>query len=136
METRKVYRIEIPESKSGMWYDEHGEMDKKIHKLCPNSISSTIPMPYDELHRKDDKVWNSAGKSIENMNQWFTREDVETLVNNGFKLYEFIVTEWQELEMEILFTREGVVEQTEIPIDDVWEPINNIQQGRRSAMLN
>lgn len=136
MEPRTIYRIEIPHANRGMWYNENGELDKEINRLCPDSIAGNIPMPYNPKHRKDGRVWNSAGKSIENMNQWFSREDAETLVNNGFKLYEFVVTEWQELEMEILFTREGVIKQTEIPIDDVWEPINNIQQGRRSAMLN
>jgi len=118
--TRKIFRIEVPNGKNGMWYNEHGELEKTIHILCPNAIAKDFPMDYNPIHRKDGKVWQSAAKNVENMNQWFSREDAESLVSHGFKLIEFEVNEWNELDMEILFTREGVVSQREIPIDDVW----------------
>lgn len=35
--------------------------------------------------------------------------------------FEFEVKEFQELEMEILFTREGVIYQKEIPIEAIWK---------------
>lgn len=120
MKTKTVYRIENPKHMHGMWYDNKGEFDPIINELCPNALAKDFPMPYDEKHKKDGKEWYSAGKSIENMNEWFTREDAENLVNNGFELFEFEITEWQELEMEILFTREGVVDKKTIPIETVW----------------
>ena len=83
-------------------------------------------MPLNPLHQKDGKIWQSAGKSIENMNQWFTSEDAKNLYNNGFKLFQFNVNMFQELEMEILFCREGVIDQKEIPLENVWE---NIKKG-------
>lgn len=117
---KTIYRIENPQSKHGMWYNENAELDPIIQTLCPTSKSKDLPMDYNEKHRKDGKVWNSAGRSIEEMNYWFSKEDAINLCNNGFKLFEFVVTEYQELEHEILFTREGVISQKEIHIDLVW----------------
>ena len=79
METKIVYRIENPEDKDGMWYTKEGILRKKIHILCPNGIAKDFPMPFNPLHKKDGHIWNSAGKSIENMNQWFTPEDAINL---------------------------------------------------------
>jgi hypothetical protein len=122
MEIKTIYRIELPGERSGMWYNKDGVFRKTIHLLCPKGIAKDFPMPANyELHRKDNKIWQSAGKSIENMNQWFTAEDAKSLYNNGFKLFQFETTMFQELEMEILFCRDGVIRQTEIPLEKVWK---------------
>jgi hypothetical protein len=102
-----------------VWRD--GVLKKKIHIICPNGIAKDFPMPYNPLHRKDAKVWKSAGKSIENMNQWFTSEDAKSLFDNGFRLYEFKTKVWQELEMEILFVPSEVESKVEIPLNKVWD---------------
>jgi hypothetical protein len=120
MELRTIYRIENPLDEDGMWYGGDGILKKKIHILCPNGIAKDFPMPFNPLHRKDGKVWKSAGKSVENMNQWFTLEDAKSLYENGFRLYEFKTRVWQELEMEILFVPTEVESKIEIPIYTVW----------------
>ncbi len=120
--TRKVYRIEVPESKHGMWYNEKGMFLKTIHILCPNGLAKDFPMPLNlELHRKDGEIWNSAGGSVEQMNHWFTPEDAKSLMNKGFKLFEFEVGNWQQLDHEILFTRRSIIMQKEIPLEIVWD---------------
>lgn len=118
-----IYRIEHPIDRNGMWYTENGILQKRIHILCPNGIAKDIPMPFNPLHQLNGKIWNSAGKSIDNMNQWFTAEDAINLYNNGFKLFEFLVEDdmTQELENEILFCREGIIKQKEIPLEVVWK---------------
>lgn len=121
-ETRIIYRIEIPEDKNGMWYSKDGIFQKKIHIICPEGIAKDFPMPLNlELHRKDGLVWNSAGASIEQMNHWFTPTDAVNLMNNGFKLFEFEVNLFQELEHETLFCRDGVISQKTIPLETVWD---------------
>lgn len=121
METRKVYRIENPIDKDGMWYNKDGIFRKTIHILCPNGIAKDFPMPENlALHRMDGYVWNSAGKSAENMNQWFTADDALNLYHNGFKLFEFETSMFHELPMEILFCRKGIVSQKEIPLESIW----------------
>lgn len=122
MELRKIYRIENPQDMDGLWYTKEGVFRKNIGILCPNGIAKDFPMPLNlELHRKDGDIWNSAGKSIENMNAWFTPMDAINLMNNGFKLFQFEVNKFQELENEILFTRAGIITQKEIPLEEVWD---------------
>ena len=121
METKIVYRIENPEDKDGMWYTKDGILRKKIHILCPDGIAKDFPMPFNPIHKKDGHIWQSAGKNIENMNQWFTASDAINLFNNGFKLFEFETTMFQELEMEVLFCRKGVMKQREIPLESIWD---------------
>lgn len=82
-----------------------------------------------KLHRKDGEIWNSAGKSIEDMNYWFTPLDAVNLINNGFKLFQFEVNMFQELDMEILFCRKGIVSQKEIPLETVWD-VASVLNGR------
>ena len=129
LKTVKVYRIEIPEDKNGMWYNKNGVFQKKIHILCPNGIAKDIPMPLNlALHRKDGDIWNSAGASIEQMNAWFSPQDAVNLMNGGFKLFEFVVSKFQELEFETLFTRSGIISQRTIPLETVWDIKNLVAE--------
>lgn len=119
---RTIYRIEKPEGRHGMWYDSEGKFDPVIQELCPNGAAKDFPMPKNlELHRKDDRVWNSGGKSIADMRYWFSAQDAIGLLGHGFKLFEFEVTMFQELDKEILFCRDGIITQKEIPLDEIWE---------------
>lgn len=128
--SRTIFRIEKPEEKGGMWYDHNGVFRKSIHILCPNGIAKDFPMPLNlELHRKGGEIWNSAGASIEQMNHWFTAMDAINLMNNGFKLFEFEVNMFQDLENEILFCRKGIIQQKEIPLENVWD-IRSVLNGR------
>lgn len=122
MITKTIYRIENPLDRDGMWYTKEGVFRKNIHILCPDGIAKDFPMPLNlKLHRKDGEIWNSAGKSIENMNQWFTSSDAINLYNKGFKLFEFEVNMFQELEFEILFCRKGIIKQKEILLETIWD---------------
>lgn len=128
--TRTVFRIEEPDGKNGMWYNKDGVLQKRIHILCPYGTAKDFPMPLNlKLYRKGGEIWNSAGKSIENMNHWFTPMDAVNLINNGFKLFQFEVNMFQELEMEILFCRKGIVSQKEIPLENVWD-VASVLNGR------
>jgi hypothetical protein len=118
-----VYRIENPVEKHGMWYNNNGVMQKKIHILCPNGIAKDLPMPLrTELHRKDGHVWLSAAKDSAVMNSFFHPQDAANLYNNGYKLFEFATTMFQVLEWgEVLFCRKGIVSQKEIPLETLWD---------------
>lgn len=119
--TKTIFRIEHPEDMNGLWYTKKGVFRKRIDVICPNGIAKDFPMPLNlELHRKDGDIWNSGGKSIEDMNTWFAPQDAINLYNLGFRLFEFEVEKFQELETEILFTRNGIITQKEIPLELVW----------------
>jgi hypothetical protein len=121
MKQKTLYRIATDKG-HGMWYDENGNPDGAIFRLCPDAKAVSIPMGYKSIHYDFNKLWYSAGDSIEMMQYWFTRYDAERLFNGGFKLYKIESTEYRILENEILFTMEGVIDMQEISIDDVWTP--------------
>jgi hypothetical protein len=120
MKTKTLYRIANTKG-HGMWYNEKGEPDGAIFRLCPDAKAVQIPMGYKSIHSDFGKQWYSAGDSIEMMQYWFTRYDAERLIDGGFKLFKIESTEYRVLENEILFTQEGVTNIEEIPIDEVWE---------------
>lgn len=119
--TKTIYRVENPVTEHGMWYDNKGIFEPIIHRLCPNGISKNLPMEFNPDHKRDGKDWFSAGKGIDNMQSWFSYEDIHLLLKNGFNLYEIKVSEWQEKDCEVLFTREGITEYKKIPISDIWK---------------
>lgn len=117
---KTIYRIE--KEWRSMWYDNEGRFDPIIHDLCPYGIAKDFPMPLNlDLHRKDGLIWYSAGKSIQNMNEWFSPLDAVNLVRNEFQLFKIKVNNYQELENEILFCKSGIVEKTPIPLEEVWD---------------
>jgi hypothetical protein len=121
METITLYRIATPKG-HGMWYNENGEPDGAIFRLCPDAKAVDVPMGYKSIHYDFGKLWYSAGDSIPMMKYWFTRYDAQRLVDGGFKIFEIESAEYRKLEHEILFTKEGVTSIKEISIDDIWEP--------------
>ena len=119
MKAVTIYRIENPDTMHGMWYRLDGTYDPFI-KTLTEGISKDLPMDKHPRYSFKGIPWFSAGKSVENMNQWFSASDAKELNEAGYKLFSFIVQEYQMEEMQCLFTRRGVIEQVEIPLEDIW----------------
>lgn len=118
---REIYRIERRNSMNGMWYTAEGKFEPIIQDLCPNSIAKDFPMGYSKDHKTNGKNWYSAVKNKKDMHYWFSKEDATNLINNDFKLMRYLVKEWIEKEHEILFTRESIIFEEEINLNEVWE---------------
>lgn len=114
----KIYRIESPVGRS-LWYTPTGEFNPFINNLT-NALAKDFPMGFDAKFKEGGLDWLSAGKSIENMKTWFSKQDIEELLGYEYKLYEFIVREYKIEENQALFTRRGVVRQIEVPVEKVW----------------
>lgn len=115
-----IYRIENPITNNGMWYNHLGEYDPFILRLTDGK-SKGLPMGYNELHKRDNRDWYSGTDSRDQLEDWFSLKDVNELMESGYYLYKFIVTEWNELEHEVLFTREGIISQTRLEMSDLWD---------------
>ena len=118
---RKIYRIERRDSMNGMWYTAEGKFKPTIQDLCPNSRAKDFPMGYSKDHKTNGKNWYSAGKNKKDMHYWFSKEDATNLINNDFKVMCYLVEEWIEKEHEILFTRESIVFEEEINLEEIWK---------------
>lgn len=106
----EVFRFENPNTQAGMWYNNKGELDPFITKLTDGKAKS-LPMPFNPLQKKDGKDWYSGVDSHESFAYWFSEQDMKELLAAGYILYRFVVTEYQVLETEVLFTRESIIEQ-------------------------
>ena len=120
MKTVTIYRIENTETNHGMWYRLDGTYDPFIMTLT-EGISRDLPMEKHPRYQKDNVAWFSAGKSIENMNQWFSPRDAQELHDAGYELFSFTVKEYQMEEHQCLFTRRGVLSSERIPLDFIWD---------------
>ena len=115
MSTKTLFRLER-KSGDGMWYNADGTFNPSIRTICPGSINATIPMDYSELYKRDGKVWNSACDNLDSLYAWFPKKDMIKLVDNGFMLFEYVVTNWVEIEKgEIIFSQDSVITKTLLP---------------------
>lgn len=119
----KTYRIENETTQHGMWYREDGSYDPFIMKLTEGR-SRDLPMGYNEIYSKHGLQWFSSGGSIEDMKLWFSDRDALELFQSGYKLFQYEAQQVQVLEHEVIFTREGVLGKTEIPLNTIWN-VNN-----------
>lgn len=118
-DTLVVYRIENSASQHGMWYRADGSYDPFI-KTIPNAKSADLPMEPHERYGQRGRRWYSAAASIELMHYWFTKEDAQALAAAGYEVFEFEVSEYIVEEFQVIFTRESIIRQTLIPLEDVW----------------
>lgn len=116
----KIYRIENQETNHGMWYDKNGNYNPFIERLTDGK-SASLPMDYDERYGDGGVRWYSGCSDIETMQHWFSDQDAKELSINGYKLYIFETAVAKEEELQTLFIREGIVRQTEIPLDVIWD---------------
>lgn len=118
-----LYRIERLETEHGMWYTGEGKYDPFIFTLTEGK-SRHLPMGYDERYGKDGFRWRSACADKELLKTWFSKKDAEELMEAGYSMYRLESTQYVHEEFQTIFTREGLVGRTQIPLWEVWD-INN-----------
>jgi len=64
--------------------------------------------------RKDCKAWFCAFKSIEQMNEWVTPEEIKQLLNMGFKVFSITTEVYQEGEYQVIFSKEDIFTKNDI----------------------
>lgn len=74
------YRIAHENTTQGLWYNAFGEFTGLIHKELNFCMNSTLPMPFDP----DIVGWLSVTDSLEDLFNWFSKEDINRLENYGF----------------------------------------------------
>lgn len=116
----KIFRIENQETFHGMWYRIDGTYDPFIMTLT-EGISRDLPMGFHERYAKDGLKWFSGCGDRAQMQQWFSALDALELHQNGYQLYEFESEQFIVEEHQILFTREGLLSQKEIPLSVMWD---------------
>lgn len=76
-----------------------------------------FPIPYDDGNLdiyKDHLNWYCAYKSIEQLKQWITYEELLILINNDFKVLILNISNYQEGTYQILYTKESILNSNDI----------------------
>ena len=74
------YRIPNAETGQGLWYDEKGNFTGLIHNEFDFCMNKDLPMPFDE----DLVGWLSATDSLDDLFNWFSKDDIEKLEPFGW----------------------------------------------------
>lgn len=100
--TNTLYRIENPSTEVGLWYSLDGTKTDFI-KSVPEALSADLPMDFDpELAGG----WFSACTNLEQLNNWFTAEDLLRLNEKGYGLYEITAEVTKILPHHSIFRKE------------------------------
>lgn len=119
----QILRLENPVTKNGMWYNEKGELDPFITKLT-EGVSANLPMEPHERYGNLGRRWFSGCVSSDSIRGWFSTRDAQELFDNGYRLYRFESVEYSVEEHQVIFTREGIRAQEEIPLSTIFN-LNN-----------
>jgi hypothetical protein len=100
---------------------EHISVEGIFHSASVNRLSNIsefcdrharFPTPNRENPKLDmglkGKEWFCAFKSIEQMNEWVTPIEIKELLGLGCKVLVLDVTEYQEGEYQIIFTKDSI----------------------------
>lgn len=124
---KTFYRIEHADTARSLWYKPDGTYAPFINKLTEGKAAA-LPMGFDAAYYELHTTWYSALKSKENAYYWFSDRDAYELMKSGYKLYEITAKDIRIKEHEIMYSQEGILLKTEIPIETIWK-INKYNKG-------
>lgn len=75
-----------------------------------------FPLPYNDGIDMDldDKNWFCAYKSIEDLQDWIKSDELKFFISKGFSIKKLDVSQFQVGGEQIAFTKEGVMNETDI----------------------
>jgi len=107
----------------GLFQDYHKSTNFRPHSvfdICEDlgerHQNGNFPVPSrDNLDiNKEDKEWFCAYKSIDQLQQWVKKDEFQILFENNYKVLLLDVTEYQEGEYQIVFTKESIIQTKDI----------------------
>lgn len=113
MESIKVVRLEL--KGTGIFISPYVDMDRveiagvyHRHKEFPCPESEGLDL------REDGKEWFCAYKTIEQVQQWLRKEEIQYFISIGFRVLLLTVNEYQLGEYQVIFTKESIESKEDI----------------------
>jgi len=88
---KTFFRVGDISTGQGVWYDNKGHFTGLIHDKFSFCMNKDLKMPYDE------KIigYISVVDSLENLYNWFSKEDLELLKNYNYGILEYKATDYK-----------------------------------------
>lgn len=80
------YRVENQQTGNGLWYDLKGRFTGLIHSEFTFCKSTVLEMPFDP----EIRGWLSVTPTIEELFQWFPKEDIMRLAESGYVISHYL----------------------------------------------
>ena len=121
-ETKWLYRLEYKDDTNGLWYNGNGNwcFEKGIGSI-EGCKTKTLPMDYDERYKQDGRDWFSSCSKKEDLLHWYSLEDAEKLLDNGFVFTRYLATEYHEYDLETVFIKETSINREVLNIFDLFK---------------
>lgn len=117
---KTLFRVENIQG-HGMWYNNDVILVpfKPIDNL---NRYSQFNMDYNQQYHKNG-TWLSACGSIEELNKWFNKDDLKTLLNNNFIIVRLIVKEWgmDNNSSHPIFKKDSIIEKRIMELKEIYQ---------------
>lgn len=127
MKTIKIVRLE----RNGIGVFRHRDPEIYKHPIACETYErhngGGFPLPeYDRIENnsamdedylsinKDNKEWFCAYKTVEQLQDWIYKEEIQYFASVGFKVILLKVSDYQIGEKQVLFTKESIKSQEDI----------------------
>ncbi len=113
----QIIRIEHPSDGYGIFRSKCTEDEQNNKELYDLSMSVcdrhgdhkfNTPMNDNIDLWKDNKQWFCAYKTIEQLIEWITLEEIKLIIKHGFSVLLLEVTEYQEGTDQVIFTKGSI----------------------------
>jgi len=114
MKTIQVIRFEHPEDGFGIFLSPHSDSKEPgdiIDKF--NDKHGEFKLPCEDGLKLNSR-WFCAFKSIDQVKQWVTTDEIAVFKARGFIIWMLEVSEYQQGEYQVIYTKESIINKTDI----------------------
>ena len=114
-EKKIFYRVGNLETQQGLWYDFDGKFTGLIHDRFDFCTNKDLPMPFNE----EVVGWLSAVDKLNDLFQWFTKEDIKQLEEHGYSIGVYEATEYKVHENHWVIKQDNAKHIINLPIETI-----------------
>lgn len=112
---KKYYRLAHIKTGQGLWYNSQGEFTGLIHNEFNFCKNNSLPMPF------DPKIvgWLSAVETLEDLFNWFPKEDILILENYGYFITEYRAKKVRKYKNHLIICQKTSIVNKRICVDSI-----------------
>jgi hypothetical protein len=114
----KVYRVENPTTRRGLWYGADGRLDPVLFELSAAKCRD-LPMGFDPEMAADGLSWVSAAERLDDLPTWISAQDAAELYAAGHRVLELTVSRYRMVSVpysHAVFAREHILSAVPLPL--------------------